>query len=164
MNRLLLPKSETNEIILNIEGETELINLMQKPKQEFLNRYNLSTYLMKYKYKNFSNIITLAICEEYLTILFKNGESDYIIEDINDTVMNGIYGKYMEIIEYIKNEKLEKIETIKPLLDGKEIMKILNLKDGKQIKQYINLILKEQINNPNISKEECINLIKSNNI
>ena len=164
MNRLLLPKSETNEIILNIEGETELINLMQKPKQEFLNRYNLSTYLIKYKYKNFSNIITLAICEEYLTILFKNGESDYIIEDINDTVMNGIYGKYMEIIEYIKNEELENIETIKPLLDGKEIMKILNLKDGKQIKQYINLILKEQINNPNISKEECIDIIKSNNI
>jgi tRNA nucleotidyltransferase (CCA-adding enzyme) len=75
--------------------------------------------------------------------------------------MNSLYNKYKEIIEFIKKEKMENIENVKPLLDGKEIMKILNMKDGKKLKNYINLILKEQINNPNMTKDDCINLIKS---
>ena len=75
--------------------------------------------------------------------------------------MKLLYEKYKEIIEYIKKEKMENIENIKPLLDGKEIIKILNIKDGKKIKNFLDLILKEQINNPNITKDDCINLIKA---
>ena len=75
--------------------------------------------------------------------------------------MKSLYEKYKEIIEYIKKEKMENIENVKPLLDGKEIIKILNIKDGKKIKNFLDLILKEQINNPNITKDDCINLIKA---
>ena len=159
--KLSLPKSEINEIILNIEGATELINLMKKPKQEIFERYNMSLFLIKYKFKNLFNFIKLAICEEYLNQILKSGENDYIIENIDDIVLKEINGKYKEIVEYIKKEKLENIENLKPLLDGKEIIEILNIKDKKQIKKYIDLIIKEQINNPNITKEDCINLIKS---
>ena len=159
--KLFLPKSETNEIIFNIEGQIELMNLMKKPKQEIFERYNISQFLIKFKYKNLLNLIELAICEEYLNNIFKNNENDYIIEEIDDILIKSISEKYMEIVEYIKKEKLENIENIKPLLDGKEIIKLLNIKDGKQIKKYINLILKEQINNPNITKEDCINIIKN---
>ena len=164
MNRLVLPKTEINQIILNIEGETELINLMKKSKQEIFDRYNISTFLMKYKYNNLLNFIQLAICEEYLHIIFNNNENGYILEDIDDNMMKELNYKYMEIINYMKKEKLENIENIKPLLDGKEIKTILNIKDGKEIKTYINLVLKNQIYNPNITKDECINLIKTNNI
>ena len=159
--KLMLPKSEINEIILNIEGTTQLINLVKKPKQEIFERYNISLFLIKYKYKNLFNFIKLAICEEYLNKILKSDEIDFIIEDIDETIVREIIDKYKEIVEYIKKEKLENIENVKPLLDGKEIIKILNIKDGKQIKKYIDLIIKEQINNPNITKEDCINLIKS---
>jgi len=155
--RFFLPKSEINEIILNIEGETEFINLMQKPKQEIYDRYIISQFLIKYKFKNLPNIIILSICEEYLNLTWKNNE---IIETIDEIMMKSIFDKYNEIINYIKKEKLENIEKMKPLLDGKEIMKILNIKDGKKIKNYINLIMKEQINNPNITKEEILKLIE----
>ena len=161
MKKLSLPKSESNEIIFNIEGETELINIMKKPKLEIFDRYNISSFLIKYKYKNLFRFIILAICEEYLNTIFKTNENDLIIEDIDEVLIKEIINKYIEIVEYIKKEKLEEIENIKPLLDGKEIIKILNLKDGKQLKKYINLILKEQIINPNITKEDCVNLIKN---
>ena len=159
--KLFLQKAETNEIVFNIEGQIELMNLMKKPKQEIFERYNISQFLIKFKYKNLLNLIQLAICEEYLNNIFKNGEVGYILEDIDDILIKNISDKYIEIVKYIKKENLENIENIKPLLNGKEIMTILNIKDGKQIKKYINLIMKEQINNPNISKEDCINIIKN---
>ena len=137
--KLFLPKSETNEIIFNIEGQIELMNLMKKPKQEIFERYNISQFLIIFKYKNLLNLIELAICEEYLNNIFKNNEGDCVIEEIDDILIKSISEKYMEIVEYIKKEKLENIENIKPLLDGKEIIKLLNIKDGKQIKKYITI-------------------------
>ena len=157
--KFVLPKTEINDIILKIEGETELMNLLKKSKEEIFQRYNISQILIKYKYKNLFDIIKLAICEEYLNI--KCNDNNDIIEDIDINIMNSLFNKYKEIIEFIKKEKMENIENVKPLLDGKEIMKILNMKDGKKLKNYINLILKEQINNPNMTKDDCINLIKS---
>jgi tRNA nucleotidyltransferase (CCA-adding enzyme) len=157
--KLLLPKSDINDIILKIEGENELINFLKKSKEEIFKRYNISQYLIKYKYKNLVDIIKLAICDEYLNI--KNRDNNEIIESIDNDIIKSLYEKYKEIVEYIKKEKMENIENIKPLLDGKEIIKILNIKDGKKIKNFLDLILKEQINNPNITKDDCINLIKA---
>ena len=157
--KLLLPKSDINDIILKIEGENELINFLKKSKEEIFQRYNISQYLIKYKYKNLVDIIKLAICDEYLNI--KNRDNNEIIESIDNDIIKSLYEKYKEIVEYIKKEKMENIENIKPLLDGKEIIKILNIKDGKKIKNFLDLILKEQINNPNITKDDCINLIKA---
>ena len=156
--KFVLPKSDINDIILKIEGETEVINLMKKNKNEIFNRYNISQILIKYKYKNIFDLIQLAICEEYLNDFINK---DDIIENVDEDIIKKIYEKYNELIEFIKKEKMENIENIKPLLDGKEIMKILNIKDGKKIKNLLNLILSEMINNPNISKEDCINLIKN---
>ena len=157
--KFVLPKTEINDIILKIEGETELINLLKKSKEEIFQRYNISQILIKYKYKNFFDIIKLAICEEYFNIKCNNNND--IIDEIDINIMNSLFNKYKEIIEFIKKEKMENIENVKPLLDGKEIMKILNMKDGKKLKNYINLIIKEQINNQNMTKDDCINLIKS---
>ena len=68
---------------------------------------------------------------------------------------------YIELLNYIKKEKLENIEKIKPLLNGKEIKQIFNIKNGKDIKIYLDYLIQEQINNPKITKNECINLIKT---
>ena len=157
--KFILPKSDTNDICLLIEGETELINMMKNKKpDEIFTRYNIGLYLMKYKYKNISDIITLAICEEYLNSL---NNDEKIIEEIDINSMNDIINKYMKIMDFIKKEKMENIEKIKPLLDGKQIKQMFNIKNGKDIKKYIDILIKEQINNPEITKEECINIIKS---
>ena len=153
-----LPKADANEITTIIEGEIEFLNLIKNKGEEIFSRVNLGLYLMKYKYKNFINIIKLVICEEYLNTL---NEKEKIIEEIDENTMNKIIDKNIKIIEYIKKEELEKVENIKPLLDGKKIKEIFNVKNGKDIKKYIDILIKEQINNPKLTKEECINLIKS---
>ena len=156
--KLTLPKSEINEINIIIEGETELLNLIKNKNEEIFTRVNLGLYIMKYKFKNLNNIIKLAIAEEYLNSL---NIKDKMIEEIDENIINNIVDKYMKIIDYIKKEELEKIENVKPLLDGKQIKQIFNIKNGKDIKKYIDILIKEQIKNPKITKEECINLIKS---
>jgi len=154
----LLPKSEINEISLIIEGETELINKMSNKNEDIFTRLNMGYYLMKYKYNNIGNIIKLSICDEYLNYL---NNKETIIEGFDMNIINHIIDKYKKIMEYIKNEKLENIEHIKPLLDGKQIKQMFNIKNGKDIKKFIDILIKEQINNPNITKEQCINLIKN---
>ena len=153
-----LPKAEINEIIAILEGENEFLKLMKNKGEEIFSRINLGLYLMKYTYKNFINIIKLVICEEYLNTL---NEKEKIIEEIDENVMNNILDKYMKIVDYIKKEELEKIENIKPLLDGKQIKEIFNIKNGKDIKKYIDILIREQINNPKLTKEDCINIIRS---
>ena len=152
--KFFLQKSEINDIMINIEGTSEFLNIIKSE----INRYNISLFLMKYKFKNIFNIIKLCACEEYLKCINSNG----IIEDINNDIMK-ICNKFNDVISFIEKENLEKIENMKPIVDGKEIKKIFNIKDGKEIKKYIDLVIKEQINNPNITKEKCIEIIKNQN-
>ena len=156
--KLILPKTEINEISLIIEGETELKKIMSNKNEEIFTRINMGLYLMKYKYSNIINIIKLSICDEYLNYLNNN---ETIIEGYDINIINYIIDKYKKVMGYIKTEKLENIENIKPLLDGKQIKQMFNIKNGKDIKKFIDILIKEQINNPNITREECITLIKS---
>ena len=154
----MLPKSEINDINNIIEGESELLNKMSNKNENIFSRINIGLYLMKYKFNNLNSIIKLSICEEYLNYL-KNRE--IIIEEIDISILNSIIDIYIELLNYIKKEKLENIEKIKPLLNGKEIKQIFNIKNGKDIKIYLDYLIQEQINNPKITKNECINLIKT---
>ena len=156
--KFMLPKSEINDINTLIEAETELTNKMNNKDEDIFTRINIGLYLMKYKYNNIISIIKLCICEEYLNNL---NNDEKVIEEIDLYKINCINNKYMKIVEYIKNEKMENIENTKPLLDGKQIKQMFNIKNGKDIKKFIDILIKEQINNPKITKEECINLIKN---
>jgi len=75
------------------------------------------------------------------------------------------------IAEYngLKNNLQEALSTtnilptqpkIKPILDGNEIMSILNIKQGPLIKEIKEYILELMDENPNITKEEATTLIK----
>ena len=154
----ILPKNEINDIILLIEGETELLQKFRNKNDDLLTRINIGLFLMKYKFNNIANIIKLAISEEYLEYINNN---EKIIEGFDINIINLFIQKYMKLYEYIRNEKLENIENIKPLLDGKQIKQMFNIKNGKDIKKFIDLLIKEQINNPKITQEECVNLIKN---
>ena len=154
--KFMLPKSEINDINILIEGENELLNKINNKDENVFTRINMGLYLMKYKFNNIISIVKLAICEEYLNNL---NNKEKIIEELDSDKIKIIIDKYMKIIEFIKNEKLEKIENIKPLLDGKQIKQKFNIKNGKDIKKYIDNLIKEQINNPNITQEECINYL-----
>lgn len=156
--RFLLPKSEINEISLIIEGETKLIKKINNKNEEIFTRLNIGLFLMKYKYSNIITIIILSICEEYLNYLNNN---EVIIEGYDMNIINNIIDKYKKVMDYIIDEKLENIENIKPLLDGKQIKQMFNIKNGKDIKKYIDILIEHQIKYPNITKEECISLIKS---
>ena len=54
----------------------------------------------------------------------------------------------------------EKKSTIKPILDGNEIMQLLNIKPGPQMKQIAEFVKTLRDDNPNISKEEASQMVK----
>jgi DNA-directed RNA polymerase subunit H (RpoH/RPB5) len=95
---------------------------------------------------------------------------DVLNHSIADAYSKGVTIDQVTISEYEKlrsklNEALQsmKIEKTKvpPILNGNEIMQVLNIKPGPQIKIIGDYLKDLQDNNPNITKEEAINAIKN---
>ena len=51
------------------------------------------------------------------------------------------------------------IDELKPLYNGKEIIKLLNIKPGKEVGKLLEILIDEQIKEPNISKESALELL-----
>ena len=63
--------------------------------------------------------------------------------------------KYQLLYEYIENENIDCIWLDKPLMDGKVLMKQLDLKPGPAIRVMMEKMKRWQYNNPNGIMEEC---------
>ncbi len=150
-------KYSSDQIKENLIMTSSIDEFMKIVNDGNYNRLNSGRILRNIQYKNIPKLFITSIALEYIE---KRNLNEIIIE-VNKNILGEIFVKYNTFNEYIKKENLLHLDELKPLLNGKEIMTILDIKDGKQIKKYIDLIIKEQINNPNITKEDCINLIKS---
>ena len=69
--------------------------------------------------------------------------------------------KYGDFYKFLIDEHLDKINEMKPLLNGKDIKKELNISDGKQIGILLSYLIEEQIKNPKITKDEAIIVLKN---
>ena len=57
--------------------------------------------------------------------------------------------KCCQIYEFIYNEKLDKAYEIKPLINGKDLAKLIGVKTGPSFKTYIDNLIDWQLENPN---------------
>ncbi|CAB4428694.1 unnamed protein product [Rhizophagus irregularis] len=97
------------------------------------------------------------------TLLFalSNELRPYMDQVKEDKEIKEINNKYTKFIERIYELKLENAYREKPLLNGKDIQKLLNIKPGPNFRDILNSIMEWQLEYPNSSKEECQEFIKN---
>ena len=153
---LKIPNNEVNDIMSIINN----INIIKKLVfQNKLERLIIGLAFRNIKEKYITKIIILSICEEYI----ENNNQNEIIENLNKEKFNLILKKYEDFYKYLIDEHLDKINEMKPLLNGKDIKKELNISDGKQIGTLLTYLIEEQIKNPKITKDEAIIFLKNIN-
>lgn len=69
--------------------------------------------------------------------------------------------KYYESMkQQIREFEPAKIQTMKPLLDGNELMALFGRKGGSWVKELMNALIDAQLEDSNITKEQAIELVK----
>ena len=92
---------------------------------------------------------------EYVNII----HCESLVDNINEDELKPLIEKYKKFFDFIKNENLLHADEIKPLLNGKEIMELLNIKPSKEVGLLINYLVENQIEEPNLNKDEAVNLL-----
>ena len=151
---LKIHNNEVNDIITIINN---IIIIKKLINQNKLERLNIGLAFRNIKEKYIKKIIILSICEEYIE---KNNQN-LIIENLNKEIFDLIVKKYGDFYKFLIDEHLDKINEMKPLLNGKDIKKELNISDGKQIGILLSYLIEEQIKNPKITKDEAIIVLKN---
>lgn len=72
-----------------------------------------------------------------------------------------ILEKYEQILQTIEELDLLEVNTLKPIIDGKTISKELNKKPGPWMAQVTQQVLVWQLDNPNGTREECLEYLAS---
>ena len=159
LNQILkIPNNEVNDIIFIIENSNTIKALVNETNQ--FERLKVGLIFRNIKEKYIKKIIIVSICEEFIE---NNNYFNNIIEKIEEEKFNIVLQKYEIFYKYLIDEHLDKISEIKPILNGKDIKKDLNITDGKLIGSYLSKLIEEQIKNPNLTKEEAINYLKNIN-
>ncbi len=70
---------------------------------------------------------------------------------------------YEEFIQKIDKLGLQNCHLLQPLLNGKEICKILGIKPGPSIGVFLQQLIEHQLENPDLSVESAIKYIKKEN-
>ena len=135
------------------ENFDDLISLVNS---ENFNRLSVGRLLKKIYYKNIIKMLYACISYEYIVKI----KPESLIDNINDDELKTITEKYKKFFDFIKNENMLHIDELKPIFNGKEIMKILEMKPSKEIGKLLEILLEEQIEKPNINKEEALDFLK----
>lgn len=72
-----------------------------------------------------------------------------------------IISQYDSFMKYIKDQNLLDSYKIKPMIDGKKLLKLLNLKAGPWMGQLNNNIIIWQLDNPNGTETQLLDYIKT---
>lgn len=91
----------------------------------------------------------LAIATEYFSEHL-NGTS----EDIDIVVLDEYCAKYERFYQKMKEHKIDKAHHIVPLMNGKDVMKLYDIKGGEILKKLLDEVFKWQLQYPEGTKEE----------
>ncbi|KAL8482565.1 hypothetical protein ACS0TY_028654 [Phlomoides rotata] len=141
--------SDENLQILEVNGETETNDNVQPTS-----RRRIVTGLLLREIKNYwraSLLLALLLYPE-----------DIASNTNKDMELNEQRALYNRVENTILEMGLEKVWELKPLVNGKEIMDILQIKSGGPIvKEWQQKLLEWQLAHPSGSAEECIDYMKS---
>lgn len=76
-------------------------------------------------------------------------------------VQQQIISQYDSFMDYIKEQNLLDSYKIKPMIDGKKLLKLLNLKPGPWMGQLNNNIIIWQLDNPNGTETQLLDYVKT---
>ena len=141
-----------NLILVNLEEYKNII------LSENYNRIQIGKIIKKIKYEMIPILLTVIIIDAYFKKFCNN--INYIINNINDEFINDLYIKCKKLIEFIEKENLKSVENIIPLISKNELNDIIKINDFEKNKQIFTFMLEKQIEFPNISKNDLIELIK----
>ena len=127
----------------------EFISIVNK--NDF-DRLTTGKILRKIHYNNFYKMLYSCIAFEYVNEI----KADNIISELNEEILQKIKQKYIKFYEFVKNENLMHIDELKPLFNGQEIIKMLEIKPGKEVGKLMDLLLDKQIENQDFDKDSAI--------
>ena len=131
----------------------ELFNIINEKNYD---RLKVGKSLRKITYKNILPILFACMAYEYI----ENKQLNSMIYEIDEILLKKIIDKYKKFFNFILAEDLLHIDKMKPLFNGKEIIKILNIKAGKEVGLLIDYLLDEQIKDLSLDKNKAIVLLK----
>ena len=153
-----------NAIYLIFKHLDNLYNIINKGQFE---RLEIGKILRKITYNNIMPILYALVAYEYIEKI----ELNSILNDLDNNFLQKIIEKNNMFLKYIVNEDMLHLDKVQPLLKGKEILDMLNIKSNKEIGKLNEFLIEEQIKNPKLNKSQAIELlkkkyeeIKSNNI
>ncbi|KAJ3300389.1 hypothetical protein HK104_001353 [Borealophlyctis nickersoniae] len=79
---------------------------------------------------------------------------------VSEPACASIVAKYERLVKAILDQNLQRAFEFKPLLDGKLICKILNMKAGPQIGKYLEAVMLWQLEHPNGTAAECESYVR----
>ena len=142
-----------NIIYLIFKNFDNLYNIINRGN---FDRLNIGKIIRKITYNNIIPILYLLISYEYI----EKNELNSILNEINNDALQIIISKYKMFLNYLIEEDMLRLDQIQPLLKGKEIIDILNIKSNKEIQILNEFLIEEQIKNPKLNKIEAMELLK----
>ena len=144
----------------NIIKENQIMNqkfdeLLSIINADGYNRLTVGNILKEITYKNIIKLLYGCLSYEYVSIICPES----LIDSINEDELKPLIEKYKKFFDFIKNENLLHADEIKPLFNGKEIMELFNIKPSKEVGLLINYLVETQIEEPNLKKDEAVNLL-----
>lgn len=142
-----------NTIYLVFKNFEILFNIINKGN---FDRLKVGKIIKNITYNNIMPILYVLIAYEYI----EKNELNSILNEIDNNILQKIIEKNKIFLNYIIGEDMLHLDKIQPLLKGKEIIDILNIKSNKEIQLLNEFLIEEQIKNKNLNKLEAIELLK----
>ena len=112
------------------------------------------------------SITLLAISQEYFNLHMKStvdqGDLTEVKNNLVEDRLEDLIKKYSHLNYLIEMEGLRGVHIVKPILDGKDICSIYEIKPGKAIKFITEEQIKKQILNPAIKFDEMKDYLMEN--
>jgi len=182
---LKLSNDMLKEITVFSYSVEDIISLINNPdKCSDSKRLNNAKLIRKIKNPYFLKSIFLAVCLENFNFIHNLNFEDQrkrntfdqnfiecfslyptteVIQENFHNEFNLIRENYAQVIQkysnwigYLIKENLMQIDNLKPIFDGKDIQKILNIKAGKALGLLMDSLIEYQISQINLSEEEAI--------
>ena len=148
-------KYSSDQIKENLIMTSSIDEFMKIVNDGNYNRLNSGKILRNIQYKNIPKLFITSIALEY----FEKRNLNEIIIEVNKNILGEIFIKYNKFNEYIKKENLLHLDELKPLLNGKEIIKELQIKPGKEIGVLLQSLLDKQIESPDFTRDCAIDFL-----
>ncbi|CAG8603577.1 11836_t:CDS:10 [Ambispora gerdemannii] len=152
-NSLKLPNQDIDTTIKLFAPIESLHNAAHKNEEISLDRPHLGLIIREIGNK-WPMALILSVAIELLPEL-----ESIKSRNPNENVLRGIQ-RYNNLIKRVNELGLQECYSLKHIIDGNEIRKLLNIKPGPQVKEYLQSVIGWQLEHPDGTKDECKQYIK----